>query len=115
MCVLCQNLAVIWESTDQFGNMFIGVSDSTGPDGLYDELLSLATEVGVRRREGVVLTVDFGYGEINGPDPEEVTHVLQVPWLAGFEDRAVVTDMVETASTQACSANGWSAFVVREA
>jgi hypothetical protein len=73
-------MAVLWESTDQFGNMFIGVSSAVSVDELSGDLRSLVDELIQRGSEGKV-TVDFDFGEINGPDPEAVSHVLQCPWL----------------------------------
>lgn len=73
-------MGVLWESTDQFGNMFIGVSSATSVEELGADLKSLVEELSQRGSEGKV-TVDFGFGEINGPDPDAVSHVLQVPWL----------------------------------
>lgn len=74
-------MALLWESTDQFGNMFIGVSSAESVEELADDLRSLVEELGQRGSEGKV-TVDFDFGEINGPDPDAVSHVLQCAWLS---------------------------------
>lgn len=71
-----------WEATDQFGNLYVGASKSEDVGGLEDELRSMLTELRERGAETVTLTCDFEYGEINGPDPDQVSHILQVPWFS---------------------------------
>ncbi len=81
-------MPVLWESTDQFGNMFIGVSSAESVGDLEADLRSLVEELSQRGKEGKV-TVDFDFGEINGPDPEAVSHVLQCAWLSECDGDAV--------------------------
>jgi len=74
-----------WEATDQFGNLYVGASQSTDALGLTEELRSMLTEIRERGAESAILTCDFEYCEISGPDPEQVSHILQVPWFAECE------------------------------
>lgn len=83
-----EGMAVLWESTDQFGNMFIGVSSAESVEELAGDLRSLVEELSQRGNEGKV-TVDFDFGEINGPDPEAVSHVLQCAWLGECDGDSV--------------------------
>lgn len=71
-----------WEATDQFGNLYVGASQSADAAGLNDELRSMLTEIRERGAESAILTCDFDYAEISGPDPEQVSHILQVPWFS---------------------------------
>ena len=70
-----------WQATDQFGNLYIGVSDSMTVDDLSTELASMIDELASRNPGPITLTVDQEYGEINGPDPNQVSHVLRAEWL----------------------------------
>lgn len=85
---------MLWESTDQFGNMFIGVSRAQSPAELAEDFTSLVEELKQRGNEGQV-TVDFGFGEINGPNPDAVSHVLQVAWLEECDADAVFGELIE--------------------
>jgi hypothetical protein len=73
-------MPVLWESTDQFGNMFIGVSHASDLAEFLPDVKNLVEELEQRHADGVV-TVDFGFGEVNGPNPDAVSHVLQSAWL----------------------------------
>lgn len=84
-----------WESTDQFGNMFIGVSESTDVASFEPDFGSLLDELAARQQGDVVVTVDFGYGGVNGPDPDAVSHVLQVPWLCDCDQDAVLSTLTD--------------------
>lgn len=72
-----------WTPTDQFGNLNIGVSSAQSLDELRPDLESLIVELKDRAGEDFKVTVDLEYAEINGPDPERVSHILQVAWLEG--------------------------------
>ena len=70
-----------WQATDQFGNLYVGVSEASSFEELRSDLASLVEQLQARSSEQVVITIDMEYQEINGPDPEKVSHVLQVAWL----------------------------------
>lgn len=73
---------VQWEATDQFGNLYVGMSSATSFAQLSGHVQDLAEKLKERFPDGpIVITIDFEYGEINGPDPEGVSHVLQTPWI----------------------------------
>lgn len=95
-------MAVLWESTDQFGNMFIGVSSAQSMDELREDIRSLVEELSQRGNEGQV-TVDFGYGEINGPNPEAVSHVLQVAWLEECDQDQIYKEIGELFNSLDCA------------
>lgn len=73
-----------WAATDQFGNLNIGESDAKTLDDLRPHIASLVEEVHARAGGAFVLTVDLDYTEINGPDPERVSHILRAPDLECF-------------------------------
>ncbi len=73
-----------WEATDQFGNLYVGISQSTDSTSLVKELRSMLEEVWLRGAHQPVVTIDLGYGEICSPDPDNVSHILQVPWLCNL-------------------------------
>lgn len=70
-----------WEATDQFGNLFVATTDAQSPDGLAPDLDSLIDELTRRTPGPITLTINPAYQEITGPDPEAVSHILQIPWL----------------------------------
>ena len=72
-----------WTPTDQFGNLNIGVSTAQNLNELKTDLESLIVELRDRAGEDFKVTVDLEYAEINGPDPDRVSHILQVAWLEG--------------------------------
>jgi hypothetical protein len=94
-------MAVLWESTDQFGNMFIGMSSAQSIAELGEDFASLVEELKQRGNEGQV-TVDFGFGEINGPNPDAVSHVLQVAWLEECEADVVFGELKEIFGEMEC-------------
>lgn len=94
-----------WEGTDQFGNLFIGVSDATSIDELRPHLASLVEQLKIRT-EGrpMTITVDTEYGEINGPDPNGVSHVIRCGWVEGLPAE-YVQDILDTLQAE-CDAQG---------
>jgi hypothetical protein len=74
-------MAVKWEATDQFGNLFVGKSDARDLDALRSDLADLCEAV-FERADEVTFAIDVPYSEVSGPKADQVTHVLQVPWFA---------------------------------
>ena len=72
-----------WVATDQFGNLYVGACEAMSVEALLPDLESLLEKLTDRAGSEFKVTIDLEYGEINGPDPEQVSHVLQVPWLMG--------------------------------
>lgn len=87
-------MAVKWEATDQFGNLFVGLSSAQSVQELIPDIESLAAELSAAGKQGCI-TVDYGFGEINGPDPEAVSYVLQAPWLTDCDAEATHQSLVE--------------------
>lgn len=84
-----------WEATDQFGNLYVGVSASSDAETLEPEIDDLLAKLRERCGEQFTVTVDGDYGEINGPDPDSVAYVLQVSWLS-TDSSASVAELTET-------------------
>lgn len=103
-----------WQATDQFGNLYVGESDATSVEALRPALASLVEEVRERAGDGFRVTVDFGYREVCGPDPENVTHVLRVPWLGEAPRPETLAEIAE-AVAEACAALGVSGVTVESA
>lgn len=72
-----------WTPTDQFGNLNVGVSTAQSLEQLRPDLESLILELRDRWGDEFRVTVDLDYAEICGPDPDRVSHILQVAWLQG--------------------------------
>jgi len=73
-----------WQATDQFGNLYVYESEAKTLDDLRPELASMVEELCARTPGPIRITIDIDYAELNGPDPEQVSHVLRVPNLASF-------------------------------
>jgi hypothetical protein len=73
---------VEWQATDQFGNLYVGESDAQSLEELRPHLAMLIEELHLRAPGPIQITIDLAYAEINGPDPEQVAFVMQVPWLS---------------------------------
>jgi len=72
---------VHWEPTDQFGNLYIGTCQAFDIEDLRAPLTSMLVELRERATGDIRLTIDLEYSEINGPDPEQVSHILRTSWL----------------------------------
>ena len=83
-----------WEATDQFGNLYVALCDATSLDELKPHLASMVAELIARSARPIRITIDTEFGEINGPDPEQVSHVLQIPWISGLADRELLREEI---------------------
>lgn len=92
-----------WDPTDQFGNLFIGESAATTLDELAPEIMSMISELRSRTDGPITVSVDVEYGDINGPDPDQVSHVLKAPFLCtlGLPDADVLAK-VQSLADAAC-------------
>lgn len=94
-----------WEATDQFGNLYVMTSTAVSIDELRPQLESLIEQL--RFRTGgapFTVTVDTEYGEINGPDPNGVSHVIRCGWVEGLPAE-YVQDIVDALQAE-CDAQG---------
>jgi hypothetical protein len=87
-------MAVRWEATDQFGNLYVGNSDAYDLDGLRADLGSMIDEVVQRRSTGVKFSIDLEYGEISAPEGGQVSHLMNVAWLADRVNAGEATEQV---------------------
>jgi hypothetical protein len=87
-----------WEPTDQFGALHVGQSEATELNAFLADVQSLADEL--RQRHGetpMTLTLDAEFAEVNGPDPEQVSHVLRCPWLENQDPLALLPEIARAA------------------
>lgn len=97
-----QNGEVHWEATDNFGNLCVGVSGAEGWEALREDVKSLLEELAHRHPGGGQMAVDFEYGEMCGPSPDEVSRVMQVAWLVGKgEEFERVAELVREVAEEA--------------
>lgn len=71
-----------WQATDQFGNLYIGESDAQSFEELRPHLAQLIEELHGRAGDQFRVGVDFDYREVCGPDPQQVSHIVRIPWMA---------------------------------
>lgn len=92
-----------WEATDQFGNLYVMMSTAVAIDELRPQLVSLVEQLNARTGGApFTITVDTEYGEINGPDPNGVSHVIRCGWVEGLpaEQAQDVLDALQEACVE---------------
>ncbi len=94
-----------WTPTDQFGNLNKAESSAESWQELNPAIASLIDELTARHEGPIVLTIDLDYTEVNGPDPDRVSHILLVPWLAYQTRDDARTGMEGVLSDLGCSEN----------
>jgi hypothetical protein len=105
-----------WSPTDQFGNLNVATSEAASPAELRPDLASLIEELHARAGGPFVVTIDMDYTEINGPDPERVSHILQVPNLASFhtdQSPEEIRGEIASAVAEICAEQGIAAAEVQ--
>ena len=100
-----------WEATDQYGNLWVANSDAVCIEELRPHLASLIEQL-VQRTEGKPfrVTIDREYGEINGPDPDGVSHVIRCPWVEGLP--AELAQDICDALEEICAEKGLSGISI---
>ncbi len=101
-----------WQATDQFGNLFVAESGAQSLDELRPHLASLLSEARERAGDEFQVTVDLAYQEVNAPDPESVSHVLRVPWLAG-QPRETLGPALADALSELCAAHSLPGVTIK--
>jgi hypothetical protein len=89
-----------WETTDQFGNLVVANSSASSSDQLREDLENLCTRVFDRHwGEIITFSIDFEYGEISAPRGDQVSHMVQMPWLteSGLNVEGIEATMREIA------------------
>ena len=71
-----------WENTDQFGNLKVAISSATSLDNVEDDLRELVKAVFDQHGDGVKFSVDVAYNEISAPRGDQVSHVLNLPFVS---------------------------------
>jgi hypothetical protein len=74
--------AMQWESTDQFGNLFVGASDATSSEALALDLAMLVQAIFDRHEGEVAFSIDVDYAEVSAPRGDQVSHIVNIPWLS---------------------------------
>jgi len=107
---------VHWEPTDQFGNLYIGQLAATTIDDFRGPIRSMLTELAERATGDIRLTIDLEFAEINGPDPDQVSHILRSPWFeiqmeAGRSPDHILEMFTDLVAEESDSAAGASVIV----
>ncbi len=79
---------MIWESTDQFGTLKIGVSAAESWEDLQEDIADLIVEMRALMPQGFALHIDPEDGQIVSPNPDQPNRILQCPWAADLPDAA---------------------------
>ncbi|MEI7984896.1 MAG: hypothetical protein WCI55_04645 [Armatimonadota bacterium] len=73
-----------WENTDQFGNLKVATSSATGLEDVESDLRDMARAVFEDHGEEVMFSIDVNYAEISAPRGDQVSYVLNIPFVAGL-------------------------------
>ena len=73
-----------WENTDQFGNLKVATSDATTLEEIEPDLRDLARAVFEQHGEDVMFSVDVNFAEISAPRGDQVSHLLNVPFVGNL-------------------------------
>ncbi|MBC8064178.1 MAG: hypothetical protein H7Y17_05065 [Chlorobia bacterium] len=92
-----------WEATDQFGNLYIGISEASSWTEMQPEIASMLEELRARSSGPLRLTIDLEYSEISGPDPDRVSHILRSSWLGNQNADDALAQISEAVAGSAVS------------
>ncbi len=73
-----------WENTDQFGNLKVATSEATTLDNVKPDLEELVRAVFEQHGREVTFSIDVPYSEISAPRGDQVSHVLNLPFVSVF-------------------------------
>ena len=73
-----------WENTDQFGNLKVATSTATDLSDVEPDLRDMARAVFEQHGEEVLFSVDVAYAEISAPRGDQVSHVLNLPFVSNL-------------------------------
>lgn len=89
--MLQYSAVLIWQNTDQFGNLKAATSAATSLEELLPDLLDMISAVLANAPKDPKFSVDLEYREISAPDGNQVSHTLALPDLEPVsEDQAAV-------------------------
>ncbi|MBI1332945.1 MAG: hypothetical protein GC165_08695 [Armatimonadetes bacterium] len=71
-----------WENTDQFGNLKVAQSKATSLDDLDPDLRDLVQAVLTDHPDNPTFSVDVAYAEIAAPRGDQVSHILNLPFVS---------------------------------
>ncbi len=89
-----------WENTDQFGNLKVATSTATTLDNVKSDLEDLVRAVFEQHGREVTFSVDVPYAEISAPRSDQVSHVLNLPFVSVFVAGGMPKDEIQKSLTQ---------------
>ena len=73
-----------WENTDQFGNLKVATSSATSLENVKSDLEDMVKAVFEQHGREVTFSIDVPYAEISAPRGDQVSHVLNLPFVTVF-------------------------------
>ena len=89
-----------WENTDQFGNLKVATSSATGLDDVDQDLQDMIRAVFDQHGVGVKFSVDVAYAEISAPRGDQVSHVLNLPFVSGLTGSGMDKGEIQSALSE---------------
>ncbi len=89
-----------WENTDQFGNLKVATSEATTLDNVKPDLEDMVRAVFEQHGREVTFSIDVPYAEVSAPRGDQVSHVLNLPFVSvfvasGMEKAEILTSLIQ--------------------
>ena len=89
-----------WENTDQFGNLKVATSMATSLENVKPELEDMVNSVFEQHGRDVTFSVDVPYAEISAPRGDQVSHILNLPFVSVFVAGGMDKDEIQRSLIQ---------------
>lgn len=89
-----------WENTDQFGNLKVATSGATTLDNVKSDLEDMVRAVFEQHGREVTFSIDVPYAEISAPRGDQVSHVLNLPFVSVFIASGMEKSQIQASLTQ---------------
>ena len=89
-----------WENTDQFGNLKVATSSATSLENVKSDLEDMVRAVFEQHGREVTFSIDVPYAEISAPRGDQVSHLLNLPFVSVFVAGGMEKGEIQASLTQ---------------
>jgi hypothetical protein len=89
-----------WENTDQFGNLKVATSSATSLENVKSDLDDMVKAVFEQHGREVAFSIDVPYAEISAPRGDQVSHLLNLPFVSVFVAGGMDKSEIQKSLTQ---------------
>ncbi|HRJ27596.1 MAG TPA: hypothetical protein PLO61_08830 [Fimbriimonadaceae bacterium] len=90
-----------WNGTDNFGNLVMAESEARSKEPLEVDLVDMVGVVFHRHPDNVTFSIDVDFAQISAPSGLNVTHILNLPWIAERLESGEPAEALQAELTQA--------------